>query len=154
MKQPNSNDCFVCGLKNENGLQLEFYETEPGQVVVEYTVPEHFQGYDGIVHGGIVATLVDEVLGRVHMGTDPEKPRFMYTAKMTIKYRKPVPTGQPIKIVGQAEKSKRRTATSNAKVYGPDGDVLVEAEALLFDLPSEKLEGVDLEAAGWQVYPD
>ena len=154
MKQPNSKDCFVCGVENEHGLHLEFYETEPGKVEVDYTVPEHFQGYDGIVHGGIVATLVDEVLGRVHMGSDPEQPRFMYTAKMSITYRKPVPTGKPIKIVGQAQKSRRRTATSTARIYGPDGNTLVEAEALLVDLPSEKLEGVDLEAVGWKVYPD
>jgi uncharacterized protein (TIGR00369 family) len=154
MKQPNSRDCFVCGVDNEHGLHLQFYQNEPGVVEVTYTVPEHFQGYDGIVHGGIVATLVDEVLGRVHMGSDPEHPRFMYTAKLTITYRKPVPTGEEIRIVGQAKKSRRRTATSTAQIYGPEGDVLVEAEALLVDLPSEKLEGVDLEALGWKVYPD
>ena len=154
MKQPNSRDCFVCGVDNEHGLHLQFYETGPGVVEVIYTVPEHFQGYDGIVHGGIVATLVDEVLGRVHMGSDPQEPRFMVTAKLTIDYRKPVPTGEEIRIVGRAHRSKRRTATSTAKIYGPEGDVLVEAEALLVDLPSEKLEGVDLEALGWKVYPD
>ncbi len=152
-KQPNSKDCFVCGVENEFGLHLEFYETESGDVVVDYIVPDHFQGYQGVVHGGIVASLVDETLGRVHMGS-PEDTRFMVTAKLSITYRKPVPTGKPIKIVGHAQKSKRRTAASTAEIYGPDGELLVEAEALLVDAPPEMLEDVDLEDMGWKVYPD
>jgi len=73
-KQPNSRHCFVCGLENEYGLKLKFYETAPGEIEVNYIVPERFQGYPGIVHGGITAALVDEALGRVHMGSDPENP--------------------------------------------------------------------------------
>ena len=152
-KQPNSRDCFVCGVENDHGLHLEFYETESGEVVVDYVVPDHFQGYHGMVHGGIVASLVDEVLGRVHMG-GPEETRFMYTAKLSVKYRHPVPTGKPIKIVGHAQNSKRRMATSTAEIYGPDGKLLVEAEALLIDVPPEMLKDVDLEEMGWKVYPD
>ena len=154
LKLPNSRHCFVCGVENQHGLHLEFYETELGEVVVDYVVPDHFQGYPGIVHGGIVASLVDEVLGRVHMGNDPANPRFMFTAKMSVQYRKNVPTGKPIKIVGRALNSKRRTATSEAKVYGPEGELLAEAEALLVDVPAEKIEDVDMEALGWKVYPD
>ncbi|MBS1250282.1 MAG: hypothetical protein MAG431_01875 [Chloroflexi bacterium] len=152
-KQPNSKHCFVCGVDNEHGLHLKFYEKDNGDVVVNYTVPDHFQGYDGMTHGGIVATLVDETLGRVHMGP-PDDTRFMVTAKLNITYRRPVPTGKPIKIVGHAQKSRRRSATSTAEIYGPGGELLVEAEALLVDVPSEMLAGVDLEELGWKVYPD
>ena len=105
------------------------------------------------MHGGIVASLVDEVLGRVHMGPDPEKPRFMFTARMNVQYRQNVPTGKPIKIIGRAVNSKRRTATSVAEIYGPDGELLAEAEALLVDIPAEKLAEVDMNALGWKVYP-
>ncbi len=152
-KQPNSKNCFVCGVDNKFGLHLKFYEVENGDVVVNYTVPKHFQGYDGMTHGGIVAALVDETLGRVHMGS-PDDTRFMVTAKLSVTYRKPVPIGKPIKIVGHAQKSKRHTATSTAEIFGPDGELLVEAEALLVDVPKEMLEGVDLEEVGWKVYPD
>jgi hypothetical protein len=51
--QPNSRHCFVCGLENQFGLKLRFYETGPGEVTAEYTVPDQFQGYPGLVHGGI-----------------------------------------------------------------------------------------------------
>ncbi len=154
IKQPGSRHCFVCGVENNYGLHLHFYETAPGEITVEYIVPDHYQSYPGIVHGGIVASLVDEVLGRVHMGCDPENPRFMYTAKLTVQYRKNVPIGEPIKIVGYAGESKRRTAKSTAKIFNEAGEVLAEAEAILVDVPAEKIENVDMEALGWKVYPD
>ncbi|MBT3390063.1 MAG: PaaI family thioesterase [Chloroflexi bacterium] len=153
-KQPNSKNCFVCGVENEHGLKLNFYETAPGEISVDYIVPEHFQGYPGVVHGGIVASLVDEVLGRVHMGSKPENPRFMYTVKLSVQYRKNVPTGEPIKIVGYAEESKRRTAKSTAKIFNAAGEILAEAEAVLVNVPAEKLGDVDLESLGWKIYPD
>ena len=150
--QPNSRHCFVCGIENDHGLHLRFYETGNGEVTVETTVPDQFQGYPGIVHGGIVASLVDEALGRVHMGP-ADDPRFMYTAKLTVQYRKPVPTNQPIKIVAHARNSKRRSATSVAKVIGPRGELLAEAEAVLINVPEEMIENANLASLGWKVYP-
>jgi acyl-coenzyme A thioesterase PaaI-like protein len=153
-KQPNSRHCFVCGVENPTGLKLDFYETESGDVIVETIVPERFQGYPGVVHGGIVASMVDEALGRVHMGSDPENPRFMVTAKLTVQYRLPVPTQKTIKIVGHAKTQKKRLATSTAEIYGPDGELLVEAEAVLVNVPDETIQAVDLSELGWKVYPD
>lgn len=152
MKQPNSKHCFVCGRENPYGLKLNFYETTPGEVVVEYTVPEQFQGYPGVVHGGVVAAMLDEVTGRVHMGGFP--PRFMFTARLDVRYHKNVPVGKPLRIVGYAGKSRERTATASGKIFGPEGDLLAEAEALLVNVPDEITDQVDLEALGWKVYPD
>lgn len=152
MKQPNSKHCFVCGRENPYGLKLDFYTTEAGEVVVDYTVPEQYQGYPGVVHGGIVAAMLDEVTGRVHMGGDP--PRFMFTARLEIRYHKNVPIAKPLRIIGTAGKSKERTATARGKIFGPDGDLLAEAEALLVNVPDMIISQVDLEALGWRVYPD
>lgn len=151
-KQANSRHCFVCGLANPYGLKLRFYEIGPGEVTAEYTVPEHFQGYPGVVHGGIVAAMLDEVLGRAHMGGDP--PRFMYTARLDLRYRKNVPVAQPLRLVGRAGKSKSRTATASGQIFGPDGSLLAEAEGVLVDVPDEILDSVDLDALGWTVYPE
>jgi acyl-coenzyme A thioesterase PaaI-like protein len=150
-KQPGSRDCFVCGVENPFGLKLDFFTTGPGEVSVNTILSENYQGYPGVVHGGIVACIVDEVLGRVHMGDSLNNPRFMVTAKMSIHYRQPVPTNKPIRIVGSVLTSKKRTATSKAAIFDQDGTVLVEAEALLVDVPKDKF---DLDALGWQVYPD
>ena len=97
--QPNSKMCFICGLENPIGLKLRIYQTEPGVIETSYTAPDHFQGYPGVLHGGIVATILDEISGRAQMG-DVAAPRFMFTAKLEVKYRKNVPTGKPLKIIG------------------------------------------------------
>ena len=152
MKQPNSNHCFVCGRDNPHGLHLKFIETTPGEVTVEYTVPEHFQGYPGVVHGGIVAAILDEVTGRTQMGENP--PRFMYTAIMDVRYRKNVPTSQPLHIIGRAGTRKERTALAIGQIFGPNGDLLAEASVVLVNVPEEMVNQTDLEAIGWKVDPD
>lgn len=150
--QPNSQHCFVCGLANPVGLHLRFRTTGPGEVEVQHTVPEQYQGYPGVVHGGIVAAMLDETAGRVHMGGDP--PRFMFTAKLEIRYRQNVPVGRPLRLVGKAGKSKGRLATATAFIYDEEDRLLAEADALLIDVPEEMLGGTDLEALGWKVYPE
>ena len=145
--------CFVCGLENPLGLKLHIYQTEPGVIETTYTAPDHFQGYPGVLHGGIVATILDEISGRAHMG-DPSEPRFMYTGKMEVKYRKNVPTGVPLRIIGKACKAKKRTAEGWAGIYDPDGTLLAEATTLLINVPDETLDAANLEELGWKIYPD
>ncbi len=152
-KQPNSRQCFVCGLENPVGLQLNIYQIEPGVIETTYTAPDHFQGYPGVLHGGIVATILDEISGRAHMGS-PSEPRFMFTGKLEVLYRKNVPTGQPLRIVGKAIKSKGRVAEGWAGIYDDAGTLLAEATTLLFDIPKERMDTTNLEELGWKVYPD
>lgn len=153
-KQPNSHSCFVCGLENPVGLKLKIYQTEPGVIETSYTAPEHFQGYPGVLHGGIVAALLDEISGRAHMGPDASSTRFMFTAKLEVKYRQNVPTGQPLKIIGRAGKSKGKTAEGWAGIYDQAGTLLAEANTLLVNVPQETLDRANLEELGWKVYPD
>ena len=152
-KQPNSRHCFICGLENPVGLKLHIYQTEPGVIETTYTAPEHFQGYPGVLHGGIVASILDEISGRAHMG-DPSEPRFMFTGKLEVKYRKNVPIGKPLKIVGKARKTKGKMGEGWAGIYDEEGTLLAEATTLLIDVPDDILDNTDLEALGWKVYPD
>ena len=151
--QPNSRMCFICGLENPIGLKLKIYQTAPGEVETSFTAPEHFQGYPGVLHGGIVATILDEISGRALMG-DAHSPRFMYTGRLQIKYRKNVPIGVPLRIVGKAINSKRKTAEGWAGIYDQEGTLLAEASSLLIDVPPETIGNADLEELGWKVYPD
>jgi acyl-coenzyme A thioesterase PaaI-like protein len=151
-RQPNSKSCFACGLGNPTGLQLRFDITAPGEVTSIYSVPSQFQGFPGIVHGGIVAAMLDEVCWRAPMGVD--QPRFMFTARLDVRYRMNVPLETPLRIVGRVVKSKSRTVTSTGKIYGPGGDVLAEAEALLVHASLDAIAGADLQALGWKVYAD
>lgn len=153
-KQPNSRMCFICGLENPVGLHLHIYETEPGVVETSYIAPEHFQGYPGVLHGGIVAAILDEISGRAHMGP-AENPRFMFTGKLEIKYRKNVPIGKPLRIIGRAGKLRARMAEAWAGIYDEEsGELLAEAEALHINVPDDQYNTSDLEKLGWRVYPE
>ena len=151
--QPNSKMCFICGLENPVGLKLRIYQTEPGVIETSYTAPEHFQGYPGVLHGGIVATILDEISGRAQMG-DPSAPRFMFTAKLEVKYRKNVPINQPLKIIGKAGRTKGKMAEGWAGIYDQAGTLLAEANAMLINVPQEMLGETNLEQLGWKVYPE
>jgi acyl-coenzyme A thioesterase PaaI-like protein len=155
IKQPNSRMCFICGLENPVGLHLHMYETAPGVVETTYTAPDHFQGYPGVLHGGIVAAILDELSGRTHMGSDAEHTRFMYTAKLEVKYRRNVPVGKPLRIVGRAGKSKSKSAEAWAGIYDADtGELLAEGKTLLIDVPQEQFNPSRLDELGWKVYPE
>ena len=153
MLQPNSKMCFICGLENPVGLRLRIYQTEPGVIESTYTAPEHFQGYPGVLHGGIVATILDEISGRAQMG-DPSAPRFMFTAKLEVKYRKNVPIGQPLKIIGKACRTKGKMAEGWAGIYNEQGALLAEANTMLINVPEELLDKTNLDQLGWKIYPD
>jgi acyl-coenzyme A thioesterase PaaI-like protein len=154
IKQPNSRMCFLCGLENPVGLRLHIYETEPGVVETTYTAPDHFQGYPGVLHGGIVASILDEIAGRVHMGSDPNHPRFMFTAKLEVKYRANVPIGKPLRIIGKAVKTKSKSGEAWAGLYDVEtNELLAEASALLIDVPKEQYDKTRLNELGWKIYP-
>ena len=151
--QSSSRQCFVCGVENPFGLHIHFYDTGPAEVTAEYTVPEHFQGYGGIVHGGVIAAMLDEVASRVYFRGDP--PRLVVTAKLNIRYRNPVPVLNPIRLVGRGVEDKGRVCTALGQIWGADGTLLAEADVTLVEVPVEFLEEyAPLDTQGWKVYPE
>ena len=147
--------CFICGMENPIGLHLHIYETGPGIIETTYTAPEHFQGYPGVLHGGIVSAILDEVSGRAHMGADPQTPRFMVTAKLEIKYRRNVPIGHRLRIMGRAGRSRGKAAEAWAGIYDAETDeLLAEGNALLINVPEDQFNLSRLGELGWHVYPE
>jgi len=151
-KLPNASHCFVCGLENSSGLQMSFYIDDQDQVVSEVTIPEQFQGYPGVAHGGIVATILDETLARAVMVTDPD--RFMFTGRLTTRYRKPTPLGVPVRLVGRVIRDRGKMAECASSLYGPDGELCAEAEGLLLQVPQEVIDQTDFGGMSWKVVPD
>lgn len=152
-KLPNSRNCFACGMENPIGLKLEMYaDPETGGVVCHYTIPKVYEGYPGIAHGGVVTTILDEAISRVYMVADHN--RFMYTAKLTTKYRRHVPVEQPLRISGEWIKDRGRIAEARAAIFDASGELLAEGEALLVSLPPDGMNAVNLDELGWRVYPD
>jgi uncharacterized protein (TIGR00369 family) len=151
--QPNSKHCFVCGLESTIGLKLRFYDNGVDEVRALYTVDSRYNGYPGVVHGGIVAAMLDEGGARVTMIVDPS--RFMMTATLNIRYRKPVPVDTELLLVGKLIRDRGRLAQAHSEIRLPDGTVCAEAELTLATIPIDLPEYIpDLEALGWRVYPD
>ncbi len=152
-KQANSSHCFVCGLENDHGLQRKFYEDGSGKVLSDITIPRHFQGYPGIVHGGIIAAMLDEVSGRTI--TNSEATRWMVTASLSIRYRKPVPVEKPLHLEGSLSQDSGAVARVRGEIYDESGVLLAEGEAVLAAIPQNlKASLDDLPQEEWRVYPD
>ncbi len=148
--QPNSNMCFICGRDNPVGLYMKFYDNGANEVYCEYTVAEPYQGYPGVVHGGIVAAMLDEAVARVSMIGDHH--HLMMSVKLEVKYRHPTPTNTPLRIVGRIVKLRGRLGKAVGGVYLPDGTLTAESEMTLADVPKDVLgDGLNLEALGWRV---
>ena len=133
------------------GLKMDFYMLAPGKVRAELILPRHYEGYPGVVHGGIIAAILDECGGRAHMD-DPT--RLMVTAQLNVRYRKPVPTETPLIVIGIAGQRRGRVAKAHSEILDKNGDVLAEAELVLVDIPEEKLANLDQDALGWRVYSE
>jgi acyl-coenzyme A thioesterase PaaI-like protein len=152
-KQANSKHCFVCGVDNFNGLKINFYEDQPGSIHASVTVPAHFQGYPGIVHGGVIAAMLDEVAGRCIIDSEP--PRWMVTAKLSIRYRRPVPVEAPLKLFGTLKEDSGSLVKTAGEIRDESGIVLAEAEVILANVPPQlKNSMAHLSNDEWQVYPD
>ncbi len=151
-KQPSSRMCFLCGRQNPVGLKLDFYEDLEGERVwVELVVPDEYQGYPGVVHGGVVAAILDETAGRaVMLGGSDEN--LMATLRLTIRYRRPTPTETPLTAVGWVERMGGVGAQVAGEIRLADGTVTAECEAVLGAVPEEFRARWEPEAPYWRVY--
>ncbi|MGC9520651.1 MAG: PaaI family thioesterase [Anaerolineae bacterium] len=133
------------------GLHVQFYEDpEAQQVVVPLVIPDRYQGYPGIAHGGILATLLDETAGRALMMISEDDP-FWVTAKLELRYRKPTPTETPLQVVGWVVNRRRRTAEVAGEIRLEDGTVTAEATALVVCPSAETLQQWEQEQQYWRV---
>ncbi|MBA4399324.1 MAG: PaaI family thioesterase [Chloroflexi bacterium] len=152
-KQANARHCFVCGVDNQFGLQLKFYDTAPGRVEADWMVSEQFQGFPGIAHGGILASVLDEATTRTVLGANGSR-RIVVTASLEIRYRKPVPLNTPLKVIGELIEDKGEIIHATSKIENEQGQVLASARALLMEAPAELAGKLELDPENWKVYSD
>jgi len=141
--------CFVCGRNNPVGLRMQFHDDGECEVLSELTVPEHYQGYPGIVHGGVVAAMLDEVVGRVSMIGDPH--HFMMSVKLAVLYRHPVPVSTPLRVVGKIVRLRGRLGKAEGRIYLHDGTLACEAAMTLADIPENLLTSTNRALLKWKV---
>jgi acyl-coenzyme A thioesterase PaaI-like protein len=150
-RPPTSRSCFVCGRENPVGLKVTWDQhPEAGEIRGTVTVPEHFNGYPGVTHGGIVGALLDETAGRTIL-MDGGFDDLMVTAKLEVVYRRPTPTGVPLEIVGRLVRRFGTRAKAEAELRLPDGTVAARGAVLLARPPEEIAERWSAEREHWRV---
>ena len=125
-RQNISKNCLVCGIENHFGLKTKFYESEEGEVIAIFTPHEFLQSYPNVLHGGISATILDETIGRAIM-TKYGQNSFGVTVELSLRYKKPVPLNQELKVVGRLSSDKGRIFEGTGELYLPNGEVAVSA---------------------------
>jgi uncharacterized protein (TIGR00369 family) len=131
--------CFGCGMGNEEGLQLRFSQYSDGTVETRHTPAPHHCGLDTVVHGGIQATVLDEVMGVAAQLALPEGASDMacVTAEMTLKYRKPVPMDAELVARARLTAVDGRDLFVSGGLVDADGEYLTEAESRWRQLRSQ-----------------
>jgi uncharacterized protein (TIGR00369 family) len=149
-KQQNSRMCFVCGLKNPSGLRAAFYELENGELMAVFTAREQHQSYPGRLHGGICATILDETIGRALMIRSKGEV-WGVTVEFTMRFKKPVPTDRPVRVVGRIVKEGSRIFEGTGEILLEDGKVAVEGQGRYIKMPLAKIADFDQDAQEWRV---
>lgn len=122
--------CFVCGKDNPIGLKARFI-VDPDQRRAETTVQiaEHFQGWQGITHGGIISALLDEICAQACMCSGMQ----VVTSELKLRYRAPVPTGAFLTVIGEVVGERRRLVEVKGRAE-LEGQVVAEAQVTMFRL--------------------
>ncbi len=125
--------CFGCGEDNDAGLKMRFTPAEDGSIC-EFEVPERFQSWRGMVHGGLVALMLDEAVGWAawHAGHPG------LTGRLEVRYRRPLSIGQRVRVVGRVDRLRRSLVYAAATIDRvSDGERIAEATATLMAVPAE-----------------
>jgi len=116
--------CFACGKDNPIGLRLIFIEKGDNYITTFTAGPQH-QGYDGIMHGGLVSTLLDEVMaGYLHA-----KGFNAVTARLDIRFRQPTPIGQTLNVIAKITGKRGNMYEVVGEITLPDGTITAQGKA-------------------------
>ena len=124
------NRCFGCGEANPIGLHLEFYLAEGHSVVCHASIPDTFEGPVGYVHGGIIATLLDETMSK----SVRARGFVAMTRHMEVDYLRPIPSGSPIRIEGHVTHNDGRKHWTQARILNAEGIEMAKSKGLFIEI--------------------
>jgi uncharacterized protein (TIGR00369 family) len=150
-KQNNSRRCFICGVDNTMGLHTEFYELEDGTLAATAVADPLHQSYPGRLHGGVSTALLDETIGRAINIAEPDT--WGVTVELTTRYKKPVPYGVPLLVLGRITENRSRLFSGEGRLVLPDGTTAVTAVARYMKLKLGDIAEFDGVADTWEQFP-
>ena len=124
------NRCFGCGEANPIGLHLEFFLADDGKVVSMAQVADAFEGPHGLLHGGIIATLLDEIMSKAVRSHGI----VGMTRHMEVDYLRPVPSLAPIRMEARVTRNEGRKHWAEAKILDAGGTMLAHGKGLFVEV--------------------
>ena len=142
-------NCFACGSLNTHGIQLELHAGD-GRCWTELELDRRFEGWEGIAHGGIVSTILDEVMAWALVDNDS----WGVTARMQVEFKRPVPIGRRIRGEGRVVEVRRRIVRAEGVLLdAADGTVLATAEGTFVAAPDDRKQALK-ERYGFRLEPE
>lgn len=141
--------CMVCGAENPYSLKGRFYELDNGELLGVFTARDEHQGYPGRLHGGVASAALDETIGRAISIAQPDA--WGVTVELSVRFRKPVPIGGDIRVIGRITRDSRRLFEGTGEIVLDDGTVAVEANGKYMKMPIERIADGDF---GREWFPD
>lgn len=124
--------CWGCGDRNPEGLHIDF-DVEGLVVSGRFTARKVHQGFPGVAHGGIAASVMDEAMGWAMYAAGA----WAMTARMEIRYRRPLPLDEEVSVTAQVTRDRGRRLEAEARIETPSGERLAEARGLFLRMPEE-----------------
>lgn len=136
--KPARNFCFACGPDNPEGMHLEFTLDEARRIFVcHFSLPKRYTGPPGHCHGGIIATILDDAMGKANKLRNV----VAVTKEMTVEYLKPVPLEKPLCAEGREVSVHGRQHVNAAEILNEDGEVLARSRGVFVAIDPEKMFG-------------
>jgi len=134
--KPQKNHCFVCGQDNKDGMKLKFILDEARQTFVcKFRLGKRYTGPPGHCHGGIIASILDDAMGKVNKLHQV----VALTREMTVEYLKPVPLHKPLRAEGREIQKRGRTHVNAAEILNEKNEVLARSRGIFIAIDPEKM---------------
>ena len=130
--------CFGCGEENPQGLRIAF-RIEGRKAIGDFTPRQVHLGFPGFAHGGVIAAALDEAMGWALYAAGA----WALTGRMEIKYRAPLPLGQPVVVLAQVTRSRGRWLEAEAEMRAPSGRLFAQAHGVFVRLSQERVRELD-----------
>ncbi len=146
-RQGAAKECFICGTENEGGLHAAFYELDNKKVVCVFTAKDIHGGHPGILHGGVICSILDETAGRAMTVLAPENTGAL-TVQLDTTFKEMVPTNVELTAAGWVEEIREKVYIARSEIYLQDGTVAASARGVYY-----RLKGRTTDDPYHKVYP-